>query len=88
MNELVQMIAQKTGLAQDKAQMIVDMVVTHLKGKLPSSVSSHLDSFLGKEINVKEINHDPKTTDSSIYGARRLNLTVLCHDGNGSVEFP
>lgn len=46
MNELVQMIVQKTGLAQDKAQLIVDMVVTHLKGKLPSSVSSHLDSFL------------------------------------------
>jgi hypothetical protein len=46
MNELIQMIVQKTGLSQDKAQMIVNMVVTHLKGKLPDSVSSHLDSFL------------------------------------------
>jgi hypothetical protein len=46
MNELVQLIVQKTGLPQDKAQQIVDMVVTHLKEKLPGSVSNHLDSFL------------------------------------------
>ncbi|MBZ5642786.1 MAG: hypothetical protein LAO19_08515 [Acidobacteriia bacterium] len=46
MNELVQMIVQKTGLTQDKVQMVVDLVVTHLKEKLPGSVGSHLDSFL------------------------------------------
>jgi nucleoid DNA-binding protein len=32
MNELVQLIMQKTGLPQDKAQELVDTVVTHLKG--------------------------------------------------------
>ena len=46
MNELVQLVMQKTGLPQDKAQELVDTVVTHLKGRLPASVSSHLDSIL------------------------------------------
>lgn len=46
MNELVQLIMQKTGLSQDKAQQVVDTVVTHLKGRLPDAVTSHLDAFL------------------------------------------
>lgn len=46
MNELVQLIMQKTGLPQDKAQELVDTVVTHLKGRLPESLSGHLDAIL------------------------------------------
>ncbi len=46
MNELVQLLMQKTGLSQDKAQQVVDAVMGHLKNKLPSSIGSHLDSFL------------------------------------------
>jgi hypothetical protein len=46
MNELVQLVMQKTGLPQDKAQQLVDAVVTHLKGRLPDTVTSHLDAFL------------------------------------------
>ena len=46
MDELIQLIVQKTGLSQDKAQQIVDTVVTHLKGRLPDAVTSHLDAFL------------------------------------------
>jgi len=46
MNELVQLVMQKTGLPQDKAQQLVDAVVTHLKGRLPDAVTSHLDAFL------------------------------------------
>ena len=46
MNELVQLVMQKTGLPQDKAQQVVDAVVTHLKGRLPDAVTSHLDAFL------------------------------------------
>jgi len=46
MNELVQLIMQKTGLPQDKAQESVDAMVTHLKGKLPEGLSSHLDAIL------------------------------------------
>ena len=47
MNELVQIIMQKTGLSQDKAQEVVDTVVTHLKGRLPEALTSHLSAFLG-----------------------------------------
>lgn len=46
MNELVQLVMQKTGLPQDKAQELVDAVVTHLKGRLPETVTSHLEAFL------------------------------------------
>ena len=46
MNELVQLVMQKTGLPQDKAQELVNAVVTHLKGRLPDAVTSHLEAFL------------------------------------------
>jgi nucleoid DNA-binding protein len=46
MNELVQLIMQKTGLSQDKAQEIVNLVISHCKSNLPESVSSHLDGLL------------------------------------------
>lgn len=51
MNELVQIIMQKTGLPQDKAQEVVDTVVTHLKGRLPEALTSHLSAFLGSSGN-------------------------------------
>jgi hypothetical protein len=44
MNELVQVVMQKTGLPQDKAQEIVDTVVNHFKTNLPSALSGHFDS--------------------------------------------
>jgi nucleoid DNA-binding protein len=47
MNELVQLVMQKTGLPQDKAQEVVDTVVNHLKARLPESLLSHLSTFLG-----------------------------------------
>ena len=46
MNELVQLVMQKTGLPQDKAQEVVDVVISHCRAKLPESVSSHLDGLL------------------------------------------
>jgi hypothetical protein len=47
MNELVQLLIEKTGLSQEQAQQVVETIMSHLKDKLPSSVGSHLDSFLG-----------------------------------------
>jgi hypothetical protein len=44
MNELVQVIMQKTGLPQDKAQEVVDTVVNHFKANLPAGLSGHFDS--------------------------------------------
>ncbi len=46
MNELVQMVAQRTGIGEDKARQAVQLVLEHLKGRLPGPLASHLDSFL------------------------------------------
>jgi nucleoid DNA-binding protein len=58
MNELVQILVAKTGLSQDKAQEVVDTVVTHLKARLPGPLASHLDGILnglgGGELEVLE----------------------------------
>lgn len=45
MNELIQVVVQKTGLPQDKAQLAVETVLSFLKGKLPA-VGNQLDAFL------------------------------------------
>ena len=45
-DELVQMLSQKTGLSPDKAQEVVDVVLSHLKEKLPAPLASGLDSYL------------------------------------------
>lgn len=42
--ELVRMVAERTGLAEDKARSATDTVIGYLKEKLPSSVASQLDS--------------------------------------------
>jgi hypothetical protein len=47
MNELVQLIMQKTGLTQEQAQEVVATVVTHLKSRLPEALTSHLTAILG-----------------------------------------
>jgi hypothetical protein len=46
MDELVQLLMQKTGMSQEKAQEVVNTVVSHLKAKLPGPIASHLDSVL------------------------------------------
>jgi hypothetical protein len=46
MNELVQLVQQKTGLSQDMAQKVVDTVTGYLKTKLPEPMASGLDSLL------------------------------------------
>ena len=46
MNELVQLVAQKTGLAEDKAHTAVVTVLSFLKDRLPSPLAGQLDSFL------------------------------------------
>ena len=46
MNELINLVSQKTGLPQDKATVAVDTVVNYLKSKLPASVAGQLDAVL------------------------------------------
>ena len=46
MNELVQMVAQRTGIGEDKARQAVQVVLEHLKGRLPGPLASQLDNYL------------------------------------------
>jgi len=46
MDELVQKLSAKTGLAPDKAQEVINVVISHLKEKLPAPLASGLDSLL------------------------------------------
>jgi uncharacterized protein (DUF2267 family) len=46
MNELVTLVAQRTGMSQEDAQKAVATVLDFLKQKLPPPIASHIDSFL------------------------------------------
>lgn len=46
MDELVNQVAQRTGLAPDKARTAVDTVLGFLKTRLPGPIASQLDSAL------------------------------------------
>jgi hypothetical protein len=46
MEELVQELSQKTGLPQDKAQEAVNVIVGHLKARLPEPLANALDGVL------------------------------------------
>jgi hypothetical protein len=49
MDELVKLVAQKTGLSEDKAKVAVETVLGFLKDKLPGPVTGQIDSILGGE---------------------------------------
>ena len=46
MNELTNVVMQRTGLSQEDAEKAVHAVLDVLKQKLPGPIASHLDSFL------------------------------------------
>jgi len=46
MDELVKLVAQKTGLSQDQARTATQVVVDFLKSKLPAPVASQIDGVL------------------------------------------
>ena len=46
MDELVNLVVQKTGISQEDARKAVEVIVNALKSRLPGPVASHLDSFL------------------------------------------
>ena len=46
MDELVNLVVQKTGISQDDARKAVEVIMNELKTKLPGPISSHIDSFL------------------------------------------
>ena len=47
MNELVQLVSQKTGLSEEMSRMVVETVLNYLKEKLPAPIAGQIDSVLG-----------------------------------------
>ena len=47
MNEIVNLLQQKTGMSQEMAQQAVQIVVTHLKSRLPAPLAGGLDHLMG-----------------------------------------
>jgi uncharacterized protein (DUF2267 family) len=46
MDELITLVAQKTGMSQDDAQKMVQIVLDALKSKMPAPIGSQIDAFL------------------------------------------
>jgi hypothetical protein len=46
MDELIAQLSQRTGLPPDKARQAAQVVIEHLKGRLPGPIANHLDQFL------------------------------------------
>ncbi len=47
MDELINLVVQKTGISNEQARMAVDTVMGFLKSKLPAPMAGQLDSVLG-----------------------------------------
>ena len=46
MNELVNLVVQRTGLSEENATKAVQAVIDILKQRLPAPIASHIDGFL------------------------------------------
>ena len=49
MDEIVKLVAQKTGLSEEKAKVAVETVIGFLKDKLPGPVAGQIDGILAGE---------------------------------------
>lgn len=47
MNELVNLVSERTGMPADTAQTAVETVIGYLKDRLPGPVASQIDSVIG-----------------------------------------
>lgn len=53
MDEIVSLVAQKTGLSQDDAQKAVTAVIGVLKSKLPAPIAAEIDKLLSGGGDIK-----------------------------------
>ena len=51
MNELVNLIAQKTGISQENAQKAAQTAIDFLKTKLPPQIASQVDAVLSGDMS-------------------------------------
>ena len=47
MDELIKMVAQKSGISEDQARTATQTVIDYLKSKLPAPVAGQIDGILG-----------------------------------------
>ncbi len=55
MDELVNLVQQRTGLPPDKAKVAVDTVVNYIKGRLPAPVAGQVDAALKGGANMGDV---------------------------------
>ncbi len=46
MDELVKMVAERTGISEDKARMAVELIIGQLKTRLPAPLAGQLEAAL------------------------------------------
>ena len=46
MDELIRLVAERTGLPEDKARSAVQVVLDQLRARLPGPIASQLESYL------------------------------------------
>jgi len=46
MEELIQTVADKTGISPDQARSAIETIIDHLKDKLPMGLGDKIESFL------------------------------------------
>jgi hypothetical protein len=51
MNELINIIVQKTGISQEHAQKAAQAAIEFIKGKLPAPIASQLDAVLAGDMS-------------------------------------
>jgi hypothetical protein len=49
MNALVNLVVERTGLGEDKAQMAVDAIVDFLKQRAPAGLAGQIDALVAGE---------------------------------------
>jgi hypothetical protein len=55
MDELINLVVQKTGISQEQARMAVETVLGFLKSKLPAPIAGQLDSALASGDVMKNL---------------------------------
>lgn len=73
MQEIIQAIAQKAGIAEDQAKTAFDTALAAIKEKMPESIASQVDGLLtGQKLNVNALISD-KLNDLKEDAAEKLD---------------
>jgi uncharacterized protein (DUF2267 family) len=70
MDELVKLVASKTGLPEDKARVAVKTVVDYLKERLPAPLASQVDNVLNSGAAAKGLDDLSKGLGSLLGGKK------------------